>query len=306
MLYEKLCRACPHLLIIFMALLVSCSPDETEDSTQDSQDPEENCLVSGDILVSNSGSDAVIVFDSAGNFKRVAFSVNSASESLYGLVWSASTNEVIVAVDGVDRVVAISAVDCGERTVVINPNLTGNIRGITQLTSGDILVVETNNIERFGSNGNRVTSGWPLAAQTAGTGLGALSNGGFVLCSSGTDVVRAYSATGVQSATRSSGIAATTDAMGCIALANGNIAATWSGTSDTIAIYNPALSGVIATYSNTAMLGAPGGLAEKSNGNIVAVDRVFNQVVEITSAGVYVGSFGSGYLSTPEFIAVVP
>jgi hypothetical protein len=203
-------------------------------------------------------------------------------------------------------VVAVSAEDCSNRNVVVDINLTGTIRGITQLTSGDILVSETNNIERFGSNGNRVSSGWPLAAQTGATGLSALANGGFVHCSTTTDVVRTYSSAGVQVATRSSGIAGTTDAMDCFVMSNGNIATTWSGTSDTVSIYNSSLS-PIASFSNTAYLAAPGGIAQRpSGGNLLVVDRVFNVIVELTTAGVYVNTFGSGLLSTPEFILVVP
>ncbi len=301
------------LLLVLSSSNISCSPEETTDAaTTDSEEPapdpepEPNCIVSGDIVVSNSGSDALVVLNSDGTFKTIAYYVSSATESLYGITWSAATQEVLVAVDGVDRVVGISAVDCSNRTVVLDVNLTGTIRGITQLTSEDILVTETNAIERFGSNGNRVAAGWPLTLQTAGSGLSALSNGGFVHCSTTTDVVRTYSSAGVQAATRSSGIAATTDAMDCFVMSNGNIATTWSGTSDTVSIYSSALAPV-ASFSNTAYLAAPGGIAQRpSGGNLLVVDRVYNTIVEITTAGVYVNSFGSGMLSTPEFILVVP
>lgn len=290
---------------IFSVCLVSCSPEDVEDSTTaDSED--EICIESGDIVVTNSGSDALVVFNSDGTYKSTPFYVLSATENLYGITWSSLTGEILIVVDGVDRVVALNPDDCTTRDVIIDANLTGTVRGITQLTNGDILVSETNNIERFGSNGNRVTSGWPLAAQSAATGLSALSNGGFVHCSTTTDVVRTYNSSGVQVATRSSGIAATTDAMDCFTMFDGSIATTWSGTSDTVSIYNSSLAPV-ALYSNTAYLGAPGGIAQRANGgNLLVVDRVFNHVVEITTAGALVGTFGSGLLSTPEYILVIP
>lgn len=295
------------LLFAFSFSNISCSPEETTDSsTTDSVAPTPNCLVSGDIVVSSSGSDSLVVFNSDGTFKSVAYFVSSASESLFGLAWSSATNEVLVGVDGVDRVMGISAVDCSARTIITDINLTGNIRAVTQLTSGDILVIETNNIERFGSNGNRVSSGWPLAAQTGGTGLSALSNGGFVHCSATTAVVRTYTSAGVQVATRSSGIAATTAAADCFVMSDGNIATAWSGTTDTVSIYNSALT-PITSFSNTAYLAAPGGIAQRpSGGNLLVVDRVYNYVVEITTTGSLVGTFGSGFLGTPEYILVIP
>jgi hypothetical protein len=294
------------LVLPFFLLNISCSPEENTNSSTDGSEAPVNCIVSGDIVVSNSGSDSLVVLNSDGTFKTMAFNVPSATENLYGITWSALTGEILVAVDGVDRVVAVDPVDCSNRTVVLDVNLTGTIRGITQLTSGDILISETNNIERFGSNGNRVAAGWPLAAQTAASGLSALSNGGFVHCSTTTDVVRTYSSTGVQAATRSSGIAGTTDAMDCFVMSNGQIVTTWSGTSDTVSIYTSTLTPV-TSFSNTAYLAAPGGIAQRANGgNLLVVDRTYNHIVEITTAGVLVGTFGSGLLSTPEFILVVP
>lgn len=301
------------LLLLFLlsfAINTSCSPDDVSDSTtSDSEDPAPaaDCIVSGDIVVSNSGSDALVVLNSDGTFKSIAYYVSSATENLYGIAWSSLTNEILIVVDGVDRIVALNPVDCTTRTAVIDVNLTGTLRGIAQLTSGDILVSETSNIERFGSNGNRVTSGWPLAAQTGASGLSPLSNGGFVHCSTTTDVVRTYNSAGTQVATRSSGIAATTDAMDCFTMNDGSIATTWSGTSDTVSIYSSSLTPV-SSYSNTAYLAAPGGIAQRSgtSGNLLVVDRVYNYVVEITTAGALVGTFGSGILSTPENILVVP
>ena len=290
----------------FSVCLVSCSPEDVDDSTTGGSEEAVACIESGDIVVTNSGSDALVVFNPDGTYKSTPFYVSSATENLYGVTWSSLTGEILIVVDGVDRVVALNPEDCSTRTVILDANFTGTVRGITQLTSGDILLSENNNIERFGSNGNRVTSGWPLAAQSAATGLSALANGGFVHCSTTTDVVRTYSSTGVQAATRSSGIAATTDAMDCFVMGSGNIATAWSGTTDTVSIYSSALSPV-ASYSNTAYLGAPGGIAQRANdGNLLVVDRIYNHVVEITNTGTFVGTFGSGILSTPEFILVIP
>lgn len=264
-------------------------------------------MASGDILVSNSGSDAVLVLDSAGNYKRIAYNLVNTAESPFGLSWSVDSGELLIAVDGADRVVAVSAADCSVRNVVQDTNLTGNLRGLTRLVSGDVLVIETSNVERFTWQGIRIaTGGWPRALQTTGTGLDALANGGFVHCSTGTDVIRTYDSTGVQVATVSSGIAATTDAADCLELGDGRIAAVWSGTTDTVRIYPAGLGTHEVTFSNTSVLSTPGGIAERSNGNLLVLDRLLNWIVEIDSAGNLVGTLGDGVLSTPEFILVVP
>lgn len=296
-------------LVIMSVFFSACQSEELPgDATTPSVDEEAACFVSGDILVSSSGNDSVVAFNSSGVFKKTIFSLNiAAGEAIYGLQWLPATSELAIVIDGSDRVMAVSAADCTARNLIVDSNLTGTVRGITQISGGDILVVETNNIERFTTAGVRVTSGgWPLTLQTTGTEVSAISAGGFVHCSTGTDVVRIYNAAGAQTATRSSGIAATTDAAGCKVLADGTIATAWSGTTDTVSIYNSTLSASLFTYSNTSVLGTPGGIGQKTNGNILIVDRVFHHVVEITNQGVYVATIGAGFLNTPEHVTVVP
>lgn len=264
-------------------------------------------MASGDLVVSNSGSDAVLVLDAAGNYKSVAYNVVNSAESVYGLHWNATTNELLIAVDGADRVVAVSAADCKSRDVILDGNLSGNLRGLTRLASGDLLIVETSAIERFSWSGIRVTSGaWPKTLQTNSSGISAIPSGGFVLCSTGADVVRTYDDAGTQVATKTSGIAATTDAADCKVLADGSIATVWSGTTDTLAIYPSNLGTEIMTFSDLGVLSTPGGMAQRSNGNILVLDRVLNWIVEISPLGALVGTLGDTVLSTPEYILVIP
>lgn len=286
--------------------LTGCRSSEDEDTT--TTPAAAACFSSGDVLVSNSGSDAVVVFDANGNFKRIAYQVNTtAGESIYGMDYLEASGEVAVVVDGSDRVVAISPEACTARMLIADANLNGNLRGITQLSTGDLLVVETSNVERFSSTGTRITAGaWPKALQTTGTEINAIPSGGFVQCSSGADVVRTYTDAGVQVATRSSGIAGTTDAMGCRALNNGQIVAAWSGTTDSVVFYSGDLVSAVATYSDISKLATPGGIGERANGNVLVVDRAFHHVVEISGAGAFVRTFGNGYLNVPENILVIP
>lgn len=289
--------------LVLLAIAIgaaSCAPREDDESSA-------TCWESGDILVSNSGSDAVIALNSDGSYRGIVYNVVNTSETVYGISFSPSSGELLVAVDGTDRVMAISKADCSSRIAIADVNLTGTIRGITELASGDILVAETSNVERFRSTGTRVTTGgWPRALQTGATGLSSIAAGGFVHCSSTLDVVRTYDDAGVQVATRSSGIAGTTDAMDCLKLSDGSVAIAWSGTTDTVSIVSADLVTQSASYSDTNVLANPGGLAELANGNLVIADRLNHYLVEITRAGTFVNVLGDGVLNTPEYLAVAP
>ncbi len=300
--YRKL-----NVLSLLAALLVASTLVTCGQLDLSSSETAAPCFETGDIVVSNSGSDVVLVLDSAGTYKGVALNVINSSETVYGLGWMHTTGELLVAVDGADRIEAVSAAGCTSRVYAANSNLTGNLRGLTQLISGDVLVVESNNIERFDPQGYRVTTGaWPKTLQTTGTGLHRLQTAGFVHCSTGTDAVRTYSDAGVQVATVASGIAATTDVADCMELQSGNIAAVFSGTTDTLRVYDSSLSSVVSSYSDLGVLSTPGGIAQRANGNLIVIDRVLNYLVEVTEQGEFVGILGDSVLSTPEFILVVP
>lgn len=298
-------------LLIFTALLPllgatsSCALKDLEDLSATG-----DCMSSGDIIVSNSGTDAVIVLDSDGNYKNTALTLTSNAENIYGVHWDRISNRLLVVIDGVDRIVSIDPATCAKTDFVTDPNLTGNLRGLVRLTAGDVLVTETNTVERFTVNANgtgtRTTlGGFPLTLQTNGTGISETAAGGFVECGSAS--VRTYTAAGVAvSANTVSGITGTTAAMDCRVLKNGNIAVVWSGTTDTVRIYNSALSSTVGSYSDISLLSTPGGIAQRANGNLLVLDRVLNQIIEITETGVFVQALPRSVLSTPEFIEVVP
>jgi hypothetical protein len=299
------------LVTLVCALGIGCQPKKV------STDEDSSLIQTGDIVVSNAGADSVLLFDSAGKFKDVIYELDTTNgEALTGISENTVTGEILIAVDGTpDRVVAVKKSDLSSRDYIKDiTNFTGTIRGVTYLTSGETLVVETSNIEKFDSLGYRVTAGgWPKALQTTGSGLDALSGGGFVHCSTGSDVIRTYDATGTQVATVSSGITGTTDAIDCKANVDGSIIGVWNGTTDTVRSYSSNLATVNWSYSNLSILPTPSGVAVRANGNVLVLDSVLNHVVEITFDGTTaVGNIlkGSGtdidnMLSTPQFIWVV-
>ncbi|MCO5143220.1 MAG: hypothetical protein M9962_09040, partial [Oligoflexia bacterium] len=232
------------------------------------------------------------------------------TDTPYGIAVYDSDN-ILVSVDGTDRIVKVNLTRGSGSDSIFYMNtalLTGNLRNITRLTSGDILIVETSNIERFTAAGLRVTTGaWPKALQTVGTGLERIPSGGFVHCSTTTDVVRTYSDDGTQIATQASGIAGTTDVIDCAAAPDGRIAAAFSGTTDTIRIYTSStLASVSCNFSDVGLVGAPAAIAFRPNGNLLITDSTNNTFTEIDTSCTLVQSFSSPFLATPTSLRVMP
>ena len=291
-----------QILILLLTLsLYSCKEEPIPTTSNFVASP-------GDIVVTNITNDSVVLYSSSGAFKRVLFDVENNAEIPYGVGWKHDTNEIMVAVDGSDRVVGISAVDGSVRTIIQHASLTGNIRGVTQLIDGSILVAESNNVEKFTTNGTRITDGFPLSGGiNAVENVSAKDDGGFVVCARTGDVVRTYEADGTLENSTASGIGGTTDGYGCAELDDGNIVTAWSGGTDTVSFYDSGLGDAGYTYRDASILPSPRGVAQLANGNIVVADATFHHLVEIDStSGEFVGILASSGLSAPNQILVIP
>lgn len=268
----------------------------------------------GDIIVVNGTSRSLILLDSDGNYKTVLYDLDNIAESIYDVALKKDTNEIIFTVNGSPRIGAVSLINGTYRTLIADANLTGALKGLTQLQNGDILVSEVNNIERFTTAGVRRTlvAGvtWPNTlggTSTTAEQLFATVDGGFIVCSSGSDNVKRYTENAViVGAAVVSGIAATTDAFGCIELADGKIAMAFNGTTDTIRTVSAAMTGIATIYSDLAVLASPRTLTQTLNGNILIVDSVYNQIVEITTTGTFVRTLGGALIGTPNAVFSVP
>lgn len=298
------------MIILTMTFLGGCK-QEAPIPTYSNQS---NLVKPGDIVVVNGTSRSLLLLDSNGGYKTVLYDLDNIAESIYGVSFKSDTKEIIFTVNGSARVGAVSVVDGTYRTLITDGNLTGLLKGLTQLSNGDILVAEVNNVERFTTNGvrRRNVSGvtWPNTLGGTSTTieqLFATADGGFVVCSSGSDNVKRYTAAAViVGGAVVSGIAGTTDAIGCIELADGKIAMAFNGTTDTIRTVSGAMTGITTLYSDLGVLAAPRTLSQTLNGNILVVDSVFNHIVEITTAGVFVRTLGGTILGTPNAVFSVP
>lgn len=284
-------------------------------------------IASGDIVISNSGSKSLLLFSSSGSFKQVLGSLDNTSNEVYqGITKNSTTGHLLAVIDGTADSVQSFDISDGSLvgTFISNLNLTGNLRGITQLSGGDLLIVETNNVERFSSLGERRTLvnsiAWPQSLQTTGLGIEALSSG-FIHCSNGaagtTDRVTIYTDDGAVSATATAAapapaLAGTTGVNGCAADSSGAVYAMFVGAANSyLRKYSSDLSTVEWTYTSPTILNATG-IAVRSNGTVLVLNSTLNHVVQVDADGgdshVLQGDDVDldDLLSTPQFIYVVP
>lgn len=272
---------------------------------------------SGYIIVSNNATRNVVLLDPDFRYVRTLLQLNMAGgEVPWGLAVYDSEN-VLVTIEGVDRVMKLNLRVDQQENYIVNTNLAGTMRGLARLSGGDVVVSDNitgAHLERFmdASPPTRVTTGgWPLTLLNTMTMAYPLSGNNFLACAGGTsDVVRTYNNAGAQTGTASAtapvpSLGAAHDTMACVADASGRIAVAYSGASDAIRVYNSALTTTVWTFQDASLLATPVALGVRPNGNFLAVDAT-NVVVEISAAGSAVRTYSSGELSTVNQILVMP
>ncbi len=297
-----------NFFVLTIILLLSASCIKKEEVVR-TYSYETNLIKPGDIIVSNGNSDSLILLDSSGEYKKTLYDVDNLSETISGIAYKSDTKEIIFTVTGAAfRVGAISIVDGTYRNFIINSSLTTPLRGVAVMTDGNILVTHAGLIQKFTSEGIRVTvGGWPKTLMGTPQQIESLPNGGFLNCSDTTDLVRTYDSSGTQTGTSAaSGIATTTDVFACIQLSDGRIANAWNGTTDTISLWNSDFSGRVNLYSDTSILGNPRGMAQRANGNLLIADSTNNYLVEIDLDGNLVDRLGGSILNGPTSVFVMP
>lgn len=289
--------------LLSLILLTSCN-EEAVPTTSTA----ESGITESDLVVVNTSSDSVVLLDSQGNFKKVLLQLSTNLQIPYGVAWSENTSEIIVSIDGTpDELVAINA-ETGEKRSLNVSGLNGTIRGVTIAENGDIIVIESNNLERYTIDGTRVTDGWPVSVQTTAEAIYTTSEGNIILCSRGSDVVGVYDDDGALVAgTKASGIASTTDCYGAAELGNGDIAVAWSGTTDTVSIYSSDLSSDVNAYNSSDVISNPRGVTPKYDGTgFYVVDYTYSSIVEFENDGTYVQTILPGTLSLPNQMISIP
>lgn len=295
-----------HLLILTTFLLTSCV---SEESPLETFSRDYAVVNGGDLVVTNYSGDSAVLLDSDGNFKRLLYNVENNAEQVVGVNWNDSTNEIILSINGTpDRVVSISPLDGAATDTIISNQYNGNPFGLMVDSSGDFLLIESHQVEKFTSNGVRINDGtFPTGTLFNNLAqINPLAAGGFLVCGSGGDQVATYDESAVQIDNKVSGIGGTTNGYGCDETASGDIVAAWEGSTDTIALYNSDFSTTIATYNDSAYMSSPRGVEVKSNGNILVADAGYHYLIELDSELQFVRVLGGGLLNYPWQVIEIP
>lgn len=304
------------IVLILLSLSLSSCILKNE-SPLESSSNEANLIQSGDIVVTNSGNDTIVLLHEDGSYKDTLVDSQSDSQLIFnGLAYDAINKNIMFTYDHLtafyDAVKTIDLYDGTVKTLLSNNNLQGTLPGLARLTGGELIVLEgTNTAEKFLANGTRSGNPFLATLTTNVADITKLSNGGFVVCSSGTaNTVRTYNAAGTVVATATSATPTPTlgalAASSCTQNAAGNIIVAYSGATDAVRMYNSSLSTVVWTFTDTNILTTPGKISLRSNGNILVTDLGFHHIVEIDPNGALVRVIGGAVLSTPNNIVVVP
>lgn len=299
------------LILLFLALysFTSCvtNQDPIELSSQDYLN-----IKSNDILVLSQGTRSVIQLDSNGQHKDVLF-VAPLGSTLRTLTWDQVTRRVLVGYTyaTTTKIASVAPITKEVNDFSINSFITTAITAMIPNGSDFIFSTTPTSLRKLNANGAHIVGpGFPLNTTLAGTvvQMASLSNNQFLICSTSAPYIKIFNASGQVQFT-ASGITpptGTTALSGCESLANGKIVLAWSGTTDTIAIYDRSnMATALFTYSDTSILGSPKWIQKASNGNILVGDTTFNLFVELTPQMQFVRAIGEGYFSNPvQFISL--
>lgn len=294
-------------LVLCSFLTTSCIKDAKELLSQDYLNVKSN-----DILVLSQGTRSVIQLDKDGLYKDTLF-VAPTGSTLRTIAWDNSGQRVLVGYTyaSTTKIISIAPLSKGVNDFSVNAFITTTLTALIPTTNGFIFSTTPTSLRKINNNGAHVTgNGFPLNTALSGSivQLASLSNEQFLVCSTTSPYLKIYNTSGVEQFA-ASGItppSGTTALTGCNALENGQVILSWSGTTDTVAIYDRTnFSTPLHTYTDTSILGSPKWIQRASNGNLLISDRAFNHLVELNSEMEFVRTIGEGYFSTPvQFVAL--
>lgn len=207
---------------------------------------------------------------------------------------------ILVTVDGVpDRVDRIHLrTGQTESGFLFDQALTGALKGVARLSSGDVLVSDAAtgaHLERFaipnGSAPLRYTVGWPVTLLAGVQMMSPLPQNRFLACAGSTgDLVGIYNGAAqllakATALTPVPSLGSAHDVNGCVADDHGLVAAAFKGTASALRVFKPDLSATLWTFRDASLLSSPSALAVRFNGNWLVADSVTNLILEIDDAG---------------------
>lgn len=295
------------LTITVLYSLASCIKTNADLQSQD-----DLTVKSDDIIVLSQGTRSVIQLDHNGQYIDTLY-VAPTGSSLKALTWDRVNNRALVGYtyNATTKIISITPSNKGINDFSVNAFLTATLNTLVPTVNGFLFSATPNIIRKLNYNGAyNAGSGFPLNIGPTGSivQMATLANNQFLVCSSTSPYIKIFNSNGVEqlSASNITPPSQATTLTGCNAISTGQIAISWSGTNDTVAVYNPNnFSTALYQYTDTAILAAPKWIQKASNGNVLIGDTSFNHIVELTPKMEFVRTLGASYFSTPvQFIAL--
>ena len=239
---------------------------------------------------------AVAVYDVDGNLiKQIDYYRQPASLGTPRGIVQMDEDNFLIASDTTDRIDNFLWTGFTPSTFFSGGGLAGNIYDIEKDSSNNLLVIETNTIERFDSAGNQKTPIY-IAATVGGCTLSgprtmAIDANDVLYVSSYTNnrILR-YDVSGATSTCLNS-TATTASPNGLLIHSNGYVYYNTHG-DDQIYRANADMSGATAVFTtNTTILNNPSAMIELPDGTILVASTGTNTVEQFDEDGTYIGNF---------------
>lgn len=296
-----------HIISIFaLTLLTSClnkDPIELRSQEHINVNPK-------DILVLSQGTKSLVQLDSNGLYKDTLF-VAPVGSTLRSLTWDQTNQRVLIGYtySTTTKIISVAPLTKTISDFSVNAFITTALTATIPTHNGYVFSSTPTSLRKLNPQGVHIVEpGFPLASGLPGTvvQLSAMPNDHFLLCTTASPYLKIFNSS-AQTILTASGITpptGTTTLTGCAALNNGRIVLSWSGTSDTVAVYDPSnFSTPLHTYTDTSILGSPKWIQKTSTGNILILDTVFNLLLELDPNMEFVRTIGEGFFSGPtQFI----
>lgn len=281
--------------VVSILFLVSCAPDDSVFFNESVNPPDAEFFEDRIVIATNAaGQFSLAMYDMDGNFIELLRDYIPENLNPRGLAAIDSTS-FLVATDGVDQIHRFSLLD-GIIPYVTSVDLAGNVFQMRRHESLGTFVIESNTIESFDDNAQRI--GAPRIPATVGAcvlnvprGISITTDGFLAVVGTGNDDLNLYDVSDplVPVCLAANTTFGNLDPVAVLAHSDGFL---YVATQGDDRIYRFAGNGVGAAtqiFSNAAVILDPTSLLEMPDGSILVASDGTNSIVRITTSGSLVG-----------------
>lgn len=316
-------------ILVFIISLSSCGDKEFLEDALNDRSTNGIDIVSGDILIVAGGNTLrtnspyplheIHVFSKDALYKGQLFRATD-TEYLMGITLNPLGTGILFTIDSVDRVGSLLFTEQDFLTdYILDPSLGGNtMRTLAVLSDGGTVVAEsTNSIEKFDSNGVRVTTNYPFTVSATIQKIRTISGGRYaIMYTGGNDSVSIRNNDGTVNTTVASGLPCNTncDPSGLLELPDGRFLISYQINSvEGIVLYSSTFVRIGTFFQNTTVLQNITAMTLMDNGDVLACSASFNVCERLAfngDVGVRVGTSAfideASRVRQPTDVLVVP